>query len=105
MFLIITTLFFFCIKKIFIFDIKVRRKIINVSTASNILIIQPWGKTEESYQPSIKMEFSPSHCNHVVPLSLSLIKEREVKYTQIETDQLTLEAWWINTSCGGFTPF
>ena len=22
----------------------------------------------------------------------------------METDQLNLEAWWMNTSCGGFTP-
>ena len=38
-------------------------------------------------------------------LSLCLLWKREVKYSQMETDPLTLEAWWMNTSCGGFTPF
>ena len=32
-------------EKIFIFRIPVRRKMVNVSPATNILIIQPWGKT------------------------------------------------------------
>ena len=103
MLLVITTLFFSFIKKMFIFEIPVRRKMLNISPA-NVLIIQPWGKTEESYQPSLDVEFSPFHCSHVVPF-LCLLLEREVKYSQMETDQLTLEAWWINTSCGGFKPF
>ena len=33
------------LKKIFIFRIPVRRKMVNVSPATNILLIQPWGKT------------------------------------------------------------
>ena len=35
----------FFIKKVFIFEIPVRRKILSVSPATNILIIHPRGKT------------------------------------------------------------
>ena len=64
------------LKKIFIFEIPVRRKMLHFSPATNILIIQPWGNTWASYQPTLKVEFSPSHCSHVVPFSLSLVEER-----------------------------
>jgi hypothetical protein len=37
----ITTVFFFFIQKIFIFETPVERKRLNVSPATNILIIQP----------------------------------------------------------------
>ena len=39
--LLTTTLFFFFMKTIFIFEIPVRRKMLGVSQATNILIIQP----------------------------------------------------------------
>ena len=38
-------------------------------------------------------------------LLFKTLDKREVKYSQMETNQLALEAWWTNTSCGGFTPF
>ena len=37
----------------------------------------------------------------ILSLFLCLLLKREVKYSQMETDQLTLGAWWMNTSCGG----
>ena len=57
-----------------------------------------------SYQPSLKVELSPSLFSHVAPFSLSLVEERG-QVLQMETDQLAFEACWMNTSCGGFTPF
>ena len=48
------------------------------------------------------MEFSPSHCSHVVPFSLSLVEERG-QVLPMETDQLTLEAWWMNTPLVGLS--
>ena len=38
-------------------------------------------------------------------LFLCLLLKRKVEYSKIETGQLTLEAWWINTYYRGFTPF
>jgi hypothetical protein len=61
---------------------------LGVSPANNILTIQPTGKTQESRQPSVEVEFSPSHFIRVVPFSLSL-----VECSEMETYQLTLEAW------------
>ena len=71
------TIIFFFMKKRFIFDIPVSREILSVSPANNILIIHPWGKTSEYHQPSVKVEFSPSHCSCVVPFSLSLVEETD----------------------------
>ena len=31
--------------------------------------------------------------------------KKTIKGSQMETDQLTLEAWGMNTSCGGWTTF
>ena len=103
MLLVITTLFFFVIIKIFIFEIPVRRKMLNDYPATNILIIKSWGKTKESYQPLLKVELSPSHCSHVILFSLSLVEERgqvlsngnwSVDPGRLMDEQLL---WWLNT--------
>ena len=54
-----------------------RRNMLSVSAAKNFFIIQRGGKRLESYKPSVKVEFSPSHCSHVFPFSLSLVEERD----------------------------
>ena len=59
--------------------------------------------TAESYQPLVKVDFSPFNGSHVVPF-LCLLLKRYVKCSQIETDQLNLEASWMNTFCDGSTP-
>ena len=38
-------------------------------------------------------------------VSFCLLLKKDVKCAQIETDQFILEAWWLNTSHGGKTPF
>ena len=73
---------------------------LSVSPANNILIIHSLGNMYEFYQPSVKVEVSPLLCSHVVPFSLSLVK-KVVKCSQIDSDQLTWEAWWMSTSHSG----
>ena len=41
----------------------------------------------------------------MLTLFLCLLLKKEVHCSQIETDQLTQEAGWMNTSCGGWTSF
>ena len=41
----------------------------------------------------------------MLTLFLCLFLKKNVQCSQMETDQLTLEAWWINTSGGSLTPF
>ena len=62
--LLTTTSFFFFI---FIFEIPVRRKMLGVSPATNILIIQPWGKSKESYQPSLGLVWFGWYCGSGFP--------------------------------------
>ena len=99
MLLVTTTVSFFFIKKI----VPVRRKMLNVSPATNNLIIQPWRNAQESYQPSLKVEFSPSHCSHVISFSLSLVEERgqefqngnwSVNHGKLVDKHLL---WWVYT--------
>ena len=77
-------------KKIFISKIPVRRKMVSVSPANNILIIYLRGKTSESHQQSVKVEFSPSYCSNFVPFSLSLVEERDQVLTDYEIQRYVI---------------
>ena len=75
----------------------------NVSRVNFFLIIQSGGKTSESHETSVNMEFSPSHCNHVVSFSLSLGAERGQVLSNgnlsVNPGRLVDEhlLWWLNT--------
>ena len=86
--------------KIFIFEIPARRKMLSVSSANNILISSP----EERHDSPTSHQLKWSYLLLIAVMSslfLCFLLKKEVKCSQMETDQLTLEAWWMNTSCGG----
>ena len=75
-----TTTFLLFLRNIFIFEIP-------ASLPGQQYFDNPaWREVIKSYQPLVKVEFSPCDCNHVVPLC-----------SQMETNQLNLEDWWITT--------
>ena len=57
----------------------------------------------ESNKLSVKMKFSPSHCSHVVPYSLSLVEERGQVLSNgnqsVDPGSLVDKhlLWWMNT--------
>ena len=75
-------------------EIPVKGKMLNVSPTNAILIIQPCGRTRECYQPLDKVEFSSSHCSHVVSISLSLFEERGQMYTKIYVNWKLISWLW-----------
>ena len=64
----------------FLIEIIVRRKMLGMAPANNILIVQP----------SVKLKFSPSRCSHVVPFSLSLVEEKYLPNRKLLIDSEAL---------------
>ena len=103
MLLVTTTLFFFFMKKILLLEILVKRKMLNVSPATNILRSSPEERHKSLTSHHLKWSFLLLIA--VMSTLFCLLLKGEVKYSQMETEQLTLEAWWMNTSCRRSTPF
>ena len=90
----------------FFFEIPFGGKVLGVCPADAILIIQPWGRTWECHQLSIKVDFSLFAV--MSSLFLCLLLKREVKcslkYFPNGIDKLILDVCWVNNSLCEWTP-